>query len=94
MARGQSQVEMTEREMDEVTKNTKQLLDEQPKVSIKLHLPQEEAAKIKAAKEAGKPYAVPFETVCINGYIYQIQRGEKVDVPQTVADILEEAGLI
>lgn len=88
------QVEMTESQMDAVTKNTKQLLDEQPKVSIRLFLSQEEKKKIDQAKEAGKPVAVPFESVCVNGYIYQIQRGEKVEVPQTVADILEEAGLI
>jgi predicted Zn-dependent protease len=94
MARGQAQVEMTEREMDEVTKNTKQLLDEQPKVTVRLHLNQETKQRIDAAKEAGKAFEIPFETVCINGYIYQIQRGEKVEVPQTVADILEEAGLI
>lgn len=92
MARGQ--VEMTESQMDQVTKDTKALLDEQPKVAIKLFLSQEEQKKISAAKEAGKAVEVPFETVSVNGYTYQIQRGEKVEVPQTVADILEEAGLI
>ncbi len=30
--------------------------------------------------------------VCINGYTYQIKRGEWVEVPQEVARILEEAG--
>nr|DAM99268.1 MAG TPA: hypothetical protein [Caudoviricetes sp.] len=30
--------------------------------------------------------------VCINGYTYQIKRGEWVDVPEEVARILEEAG--
>lgn len=30
--------------------------------------------------------------VCINGYTYQIKRGERVDVPEEVARILEEAG--
>lgn len=88
------QVEMTEAQMDLVTKNTKQLLDEQPKVSVKLFLSQEDQRKLAAAKESGKNMEVPFETVCVNGHIYQIQRGVKVDVPQTVAEILEEAGLI
>lgn len=35
----------------------------------------------------------PDETVQVNGYTYLIQRGKRVDVPQTVADILREAGL-
>lgn len=30
--------------------------------------------------------------VCINGYTYQIKRGEWVEVPEEVARILEEAG--
>lgn len=32
--------------------------------------------------------------VCINGYFYQIKRGEKVKVPESVADVLENAGYI
>lgn len=32
--------------------------------------------------------------VCVNGYNYFIQRGVTVDVPQIVADILENAGYI
>ena len=88
------QVEMTEAQMDKVTSDTQRLLNEQPKVNIKLFLSQEETKKIAAAREAGKQVEVPFETVCVNGHIFQIQRGIKVDVPQTVADILEEAGLI
>lgn len=88
------QVEMTEAQMDNVTNETRKLLDAQPKVSVKLFLSQEENKKITTAKEAGKKVEVPYETVCVNGYIYQIQRGIKVEVPQTVADILEEAGLI
>lgn len=86
--------EMTESQMDKITDDTKKQLDEQPKVSIKLHLPQEEMKKIDAAQKAGKNAEIPFETVCVNGHIFQIQRGVKVEVPQTVADILEEAGMI
>ena len=40
----------------------------------------------------GRPQ--PDETVQINGYTYRIQRGVAVAVPQTVAEILEEAGLL
>ena len=32
--------------------------------------------------------------VCINGYIYQVQRGKKVEVPESVAGILRNAGYI
>jgi len=32
--------------------------------------------------------------VCINGYIWQIKRGETVEVPKPVADILADAGYI
>jgi hypothetical protein len=86
--------EMTESQMDQITDNTRKQLEEQPKVSIKLHLPQEEMKKIEAARAAGKNSEIPFETVCVNGHIFQIQRGVKVEVPQTVADILEDAGMI
>lgn len=32
--------------------------------------------------------------VCLNGYNYFIKRGETVEVPETVARVLEEAGYI
>jgi hypothetical protein len=32
--------------------------------------------------------------VCINGYIFQIKRGESVEVPEEVARILEESGYL
>ena len=35
-----------------------------------------------------------FVPVVINGYIYQIKRGEEVEVPKEVARILKEAGYI
>lgn len=35
---------------------------------------------------------LPDLTVAINGYVYQIKRGETVDVPEEVANILSEAG--
>lgn len=31
-------------------------------------------------------------TVCLNGYIFQIKRGEKVEVPEPIYEILEEGG--
>lgn len=85
---------ITEKDMENVTKTTIQLLNEQPKVKVKIFLPIEERKKIEAAKENGKKVDWPFETVQINGHTYQIQLGKEVEVPQTVAEILEEAGLI
>ena len=35
-----------------------------------------------------------FVPVCLNGKIYQINRGVAVEVPKAVADILKEAGYI
>ena len=32
--------------------------------------------------------------VCINGHHYWLERGKTVEVPRTVADILEEAAYI
>lgn len=59
---------------------TKRLLDMQPKKTVRLR-----------GAGKGEPN---YETVCVNGYIYQIMRGIEVPVPQTVYDILDEAGII
>ena len=32
--------------------------------------------------------------VCINGYVYQVKRGVRVEVPEAVAQILEDAGYL
>lgn len=86
--------QMSDSDIDKVTKSTAELLAEQPKRKIKLHLPQEEKAKLTAAQENGKPVSWPFEIVSVNGHMFQIQKGIEVEVPQTVAEILEQAGLI
>lgn len=86
--------QMSDSDIDQVTKSTAELLAEQPKRKIKLHLPQEEKAKLTAAQENGKQVSWPFEVVSVNGHIFQIQKGVEVEVPQTVAEILEQAGLI
>lgn len=86
--------QVTEKEMENVTLNTKEILDQQDKVKIRLHLPPDQLNKLKAAEEAGKKMEWPSQSVQVNGYIYQIQLGKSVEVPQTVAEILEQAGLI
>jgi len=85
---------MSESDMDTVTKSTAQLLREQPKVKIKLWLSPEEKKKLETAKESGKNMEWPYEFVSVNGHNFQIQKGVEVEVPQTVAEILEQAGLI
>ena len=64
--------------------DTKRLLDAQPKKTVRL----KSVSKAPGVKEPN------FETVCVNGFIYQIMKGVEVPVPETVYDILDEAGLI
>lgn len=71
---------LSEQELSAITANTGAILAKQPKVKIRLR------------KEEDKK-APNFETVQINGYTYQIMKGVDVEVPQTVVDILKEAGL-
>lgn len=86
--------QMSETEMDQITKSTAQLLAEQPKVKIKIYMSPEEKRKLDSAKESGKNMEWPSELVSVNGHNFQIQKGIEVEVPQTVKEILEQAGLI
>lgn len=85
---------LNERDMDLITKSTGEVLSEQPKVKIRLPLAANKRKELEAQQEAGKPVVWPFETVQVNGYTYQIQLGQTVEVPETVAEILEQAGMI
>lgn len=62
-----------------VAKETGEALSKTDKVRI----------RIPADKLNKEDVVVP---VCVNGYLYKIKRGEWVEVPQVVADILEKAG--
>lgn len=86
--------ELNEKDMEQVTESTGELLKAQDKVKVRLHMDAEMRKKLEAQQAAGKEVQWPFVPVQINGYIYQIQLGKSVEVPQSVADILEEAGLI
>lgn len=86
--------QMSEMEMENVTKSTAELLREQPQVKIKIYMSPEEKRKLESAKENGKNMEWPSELVSVNGHNYQIQKGIEVEVPQTVKEILEQAGLI
>lgn len=94
MAEQPKQKPITDATLDQAAKTVGQKLAEQPKQKVKLFLSNEERAKIKAAEDAGKKVVWPFETVNINGYTYQIQRGKEVEVPQSVYEVLNQANII
>jgi hypothetical protein len=56
-------------------------------------LAKEKKVRIKIPEDHKNPVnrVVP---VCINGYLYYINRGQTVEVPETVADILAQAQYI
>ena len=60
---------------------TKAMLDAEPKYQISIK------------KETNNPNYVT-ERVFVNGFCVQIPVGEKVEVPQTVYEILQEKGVI
>ena len=70
-----------EAEMDAQARSTGAVLAKEKKVRIKI--PEDHKNPMNRV--------VP---VCINGYLYYINRGESVDVPETVADILTQAQYI
>lgn len=63
-----------------IRENTAKMLAQQPKRSVKL-------------RKDANPKAPNYETVQVNGYTFMIQKGVEVEVPQTVYEILVEAGL-
>ena len=72
----------TEAELDNMAKEAgKAINEENEKVRIKIPLDPLNKEDL----------IVP---VCINGYIWNIKRGERGEVPAPVADILENAGYI
>jgi hypothetical protein len=74
-----TQAEYREMEEDAVAKIMKQ-----KKVRVRLYQVPKDSSD--------QPW--PDVPVAINGYVWVIQRGETVEIPQSVADILEEAGHI
>lgn len=89
-----SRKQLSEKDMEKVTNNTAEELKKQEKVKVRLHLPADQKKKLEAAIEQGKEVNWPYHVVGINGYNYQIQLGKTVEVPKSVANVLERAGLI
>ena len=75
----------TEAKEKKAAANIKEQLDAMPKVRVRIQIPTD-MDQVKA-----KQLFVPVQ---VNGYTYQIMRGEWVEVPQVVADILAEANYI
>lgn len=85
---------VTDKSLDGAAKAVGQQLAKQKKVKVKLYMAQEERSKLEAAIDAGKKVVWPFETVNINGYTYQIQRGKEVEVPESVYEVLSQSNII
>ena len=58
-------------------KTMKEILDEQPKVSYLIPYTDDEE--------------LPYTAVTINGYRYEIKHGERVEIPESVARILDNS---
>lgn len=86
--------EISDLELDRMADNIGEVLAKQKKVKVRLPMSQEDRQKLEAQEKAGKNVEWPYHPVQVNGYIYQIQLGKSVEVPETVAEILEQAGLI
>ena len=72
---------LTSEDMAKLTLSTKEQLDKQPKRKIRI-------------RKDPNPKAPNYETCQVNGYTYTIMKGVDVEVPETVYDILSEAGII
>ena len=80
MAKKES-VMMTDAQMDAMSEDTGKKLRKSDKVRIKIPVdPLNKSDKV--------------VTVCINGHLYRINRGETVEVPAVVAEVLEQSDYI
>ena len=77
-----AETKLTEKDMQKIEKETGAALKKEAKVRIKI-----------PGDPLNKNDHSPVP-VTINGYRYEIKRGETVDVPETVAKVLERAGYI
>lgn len=90
----QKPAKVTDAVLDKGAKSVGAQLAKQKKHKVKLYLSVEDRQKLEAAENAGKKVQWPFETVSINGYTYQIQRGKEVEVPEAVYEVLSNANII
>lgn len=91
---GKPQAQVSELQLDALTRSMKDALNEQPKKNIRIPLSAEIRRKLTAEKEAGKTPKWPATIVGVNGHNIEIPHGEDFEVPEEVANILREAGLL
>jgi hypothetical protein len=86
---------MSDAEMEQASLSTGEQLSKQPKKKISLHLEPEKKLELQRLVDLGdKNIQWPCEVVSINGYIYTIKRGIEIEVPTTVYEVLQNAGMI
>ena len=77
-----TQTELDTRNLTPDERAMKSILDEQEKIRIRLHQVPEDSTD--------RP--LPDEHVHINGYSYHVKRGVEVEVPESVYEVLVQAG--
>jgi hypothetical protein len=65
-------------------RSIKEQLDAEPKVRVRLYQVPADSTDM----------PLPDQTVQLNGYTYNIPRGHSHEVPESIADILQESGHI
>ena len=72
---------LTDSQLDKMAEGMKKVFAQMEKTKVRIPID----------KNNPKDLIVP---VCVNGYIFQIERGKSVEVPVTIAEILEESGYL
>lgn len=86
---------MSDAEMENASLSAGEQLSKQEKKKITLHLEPEKKLELERLVKLGeKNIQWPCEVVSINGYIYTIKRGIEIEVPMTVYEVLQNAGMI
>jgi len=86
---------MSDAGMEQAALSTGEQLSKQPKKTITLHLEPEKKLELQRLVDLGdKNIQWPCEVITVNGYIYTIKRGIEVEVPMTVYEVLQNAGMI
>lgn len=86
---------MSDADMEKAALSTGDQLSKQPKKTITLYLEPDKKLELRRMVDAGgRNIEWPCEVVTVNGYKYTIKLGEEVEVPMTVYEVLQNAGMI
>jgi hypothetical protein len=83
-AQGDKNREVTNAQLDRMTQDTASVLSSESKETVRLY----------QVPVGSTDAPLMDEVVQVNGYVYQIPRGQDVEVPQSVAQVLKDAGRI